>query len=285
MCRDESQPISEELLDSEVVVCNALFVENDISNFPNLRMIQLTSAGLDRVPLNEINDRGIILTNARGIYSIPIAEWVMLKILEIYKQTRYFESAQKNCKWQKNRDILELKGKTIGVVGTGSIGIEIAKRAKAFGSTVIGINTKGTDVEYFDKCFSTKYLNLLLKQSDVVVLSLPLTKKTFNLIDQNSLNVMRDDAVLINVSRGGIINEDDLVKHLETGKLRGVALDVFDEEPLPVDSPLWKHPRVLVTPHNSFVSERVPERMFELIYTNLKLFAEAKPVKNRIQIQ
>lgn len=277
---NELEPLPEKLLDSEIVVCNGLFLYNDISKFTNLKMVQLTSAGLDRVPVNEIRKRGINLRNARGVYSVPMAEWVILKILEIYKNTRFFEEAQKHSKWIKNRELFELNGKIIGIIGTGSVGVEVAKRAKAFGTTVIGLNTSGSVEDYFEKCMEASELNLFLNNCDIIVLTLPLTDTTKNMINKAALNCMKDDAVLINVSRGGIINETDLLEHLNKGKLKGVSLDVFDKEPLPIHSPLWKHPRVLATPHNSFVSDNVSNRIFNLIYDNLKSFIENKSLKN-----
>jgi len=266
------------------VVCNGLFQKNDISEFSNLKMIQLISAGLDRVPLGEIKRRGIKLANAKGVYSIPMAEFVILKILEIYKNSRFFEDAQKQSTWIKNRELIELNSKSVGIIGTGSIGIEIAKRAKAFGTKVIGLNTSGKDVRYFDECMVFSELYKFLNICDVIVLSLPLTDKTKNIINKITLDHMKDDAVLINVSRGGIVNESDLLNHLNKGKLRGIALDVFAEEPLPTQNPLWNHPRIIATPHNSYISDNVSNRLFELIYNNLKAFIENKTMNNEIEI-
>ncbi|WP_309487656.1 NAD(P)-dependent oxidoreductase [Bacillus sp. SD075] len=276
----ELEPLPEELLDSEVVVCNGLFLYNDISKFSKLKLVQLTSAGLDRVPINEIRNREIKLLNARDVYSIPMSEWVILKILEIYKNTRFFERAQSRCEWVKNRELLELNGKTVGIIGTGSVGIEVAKRVKAFGCKVLGLNTSGSNNKYFDDCMSVNNITRFLGQIDIVVLTLPLTDKTLNMINQETLNSMKDDSVLINVSRGGIVSENDLLRCLNNGKIRGAALDVFDEEPLSKNSVLWKHPRVVVTPHNSFVSDNVSGRMFKLIYGNLERFINKRPLKH-----
>jgi phosphoglycerate dehydrogenase-like enzyme len=245
-------------------------------------LIQLTSSGLDRIPLNDIKSRSVRVTNAKGIYSIPMAEWALLKILEIYKNTRFFEGNQKDSIWNKNRQLFELYNKTIGVIGTGSVGIEVAKRAKAFGTKVIGLNTSGTNKEYFDYCMIFSELNTFLKECDVVVLTLPLTKQTVNMINKDNLGCLKKDAIIINIARGEVINEADLLNHLNKGELKGVALDVFAEEPLPSDNPLWNHPRVIVTPHNSFVSDNISNRMFDLIYYNLASFIESKPLKNEI---
>jgi phosphoglycerate dehydrogenase-like enzyme len=282
MCENELEPLSCDPSQFQVTVCNSIFLNNDIKKFTNLKMIQLTSSGFDRVPVHEIKRRGIVLSNARGVYSVPIAEWVVLKILEVYKRTRFFEEAQRRLQWTKNRDLLELAAKTIGIIGTGSVGMEVAKRVQAFGCTVLGVNSRGVKEKYFDECVPTKELNSFFTKCDVIVLTLPLTDSTKNLINKDTLSFMREDAVLVNVSRGGIINEKELIDHLNEGKLRGVALDVFEQEPVPNDSLLWKHERVLATPHNSFVSDNVSVRMFDLIYQNLKAFIENRPIKNQI---
>ena len=264
------------------MVCNGLFLHNDIKKFSKLKMVQLTSTGLEKVPIDEIKKRSIKLCNAKGIYSVPMSEWVVLKILEIYKRSRFFEDSQRRLEWVKNRDLLELDRKTIGIVGTGSVGVEVAKRVQVFGCKVIGVNTQGVKENYFDECIPVKELNTFLSKCDVIVLTLPLTDKTRNLINKETLAFMKDDAVLINVSRGGIINERDLLHHLNAGKLRGAALDVFEQEPLPTDSSLWRHQRVIATPHNSFTSDNTSSRMFDLIYGNLKAYIQKKPLKNQI---
>ncbi|WP_045518840.1 NAD(P)-dependent oxidoreductase [Neobacillus niacini] len=282
--QDERVTLTIDVSKFDVVVCNSLFLYNDIKEFTNLRFIQLTSTGLDRAPLENIKENKIQLANARGVYSIPIAEWVILKILELYKNTRFFEINQRNSVWKKSRELLELYGKTIGIIGTGSIGVEIAKRVKAFGCNVLGLNTSGTKKEFFDKCMQSSSLYEFVKQCDIIVLTLPLTDKTQNLINSEVLRSMKDGAILINVSRGEIVNEEDLIKYIETGKLRGVALDVFSEEPLPNKSPLWECPNVILTPHNSFISDNVSSRMFNLIYDNLSRFRENKPLNNYVNI-
>lgn len=232
-------------------------------------MIQLTSVGTDRVPVEEIKQKGIRLENAGDVYSIPMAEWVILKILEIYKETRFFEEAQNNSKWRKNRNLTELNGKVIGVLGTGNVGIEVSKRAKAFGTKIIGFNTTGNLVNTFDACYKVDDLLSVIGEIDILVLALPLTKKTDNLINAKVFNMMKENAIVINVSRGGILNEDDLLVALDSGKIKCAALDVFSVEPLPETHKLWRNPRVIISPHNSFVSDNVEDRLFQLILKNL----------------
>ncbi len=277
---NEKEPVSESHYDADILLSYRMFEYTDITQFKNLKLIQLTSSGLDHVPLELIRKRGILLCSARGIYSIPIAEWVILKVLEIYKKSRHFEAAQARAQWKQNRHIYELYGKTVGIAGTGSIGTEIAKRVKAFGCDTVGLNTSGGRRSYFDQCYPTEKLYDFLEQSDIVVLTLPLTKETNHLIDRKALSVMKEEAVLVNVSRGAVINEWDLLHHLGQGHLLGAALDVFEEEPLPPHHDLWRHPKVTATPHNSFLSVNVQDRAFDLAYDNIRAFIKVEPLTN-----
>lgn len=266
--QDERKALNINVSDIDAVVCNSLFHYNDIKEFKNLRAIQLTSAGLERVPLDYINEQGIRLFNARGVYSIPMAEWAILKILEIYKNSRVFYKNQERHKWEKQRELLELTDKTAAIIGYGSVGKEIAKRLKAFGVTVISVDRQVKEDEYVNESILIDNLDLALEKSDIIILTLPLTDETKHLINEEKIKVMKDNAVLINVSRGGIIDEIALIESLNKDKFLGLALDVFEEEPLNA-SPLWDCENVIITPHNSFVSDKVNERLFKLMIENL----------------
>lgn len=266
--QDERKALNINVSDIDAVVCNSLFLYNDIKEFKNLRAIQLTSAGLERVPLDYINEQGIRLFNARGVYSIPMAEWAILKILEIYKNSRVFYKNQERHKWEKQRELLELTDKTAAIIGYGSVGKEIAKRLKAFGVTVISVDRQVKEDEYVNESILIDNLDLALEKSDIIILTLPLTDETKHLINEEKIKVMKDNAVLINVSRGGIIDEIALIESLNKDKFLGLALDVFEEEPLNA-SPLWDCENVIITPHNSFVSDKVNERLFKLMIENL----------------
>lgn len=274
--QDERVKLDIDVDEIEAVVCNGLFLYNDISKFKNLKFIQLTSAGFDRAPMDYIKEHNITIKNARGVYSTPMAEWVVLKILEIYKNTRFFIKNQENKVWEKDRGLLELTGKVVTIVGCGSVGIEVAKRLKAFGCVVNGVGRHEVDSEYIDRFYNMECLDEALKESDVVVLSVALTEETKHLFDMGRFEVMKDQAVLVNVSRGAVVDEADLVEALSRGKFMGVALDVMENEPLGADSELWEYDRVLVTPHNSFVSDKVRDRLFDLMVENLSEFNVGK---------
>ncbi len=259
------------------VVGNALFLHNDISEFKDLKFVQLTSVGLERIPLEKIAELGIKLSNAQGIYSIPIAEWITLKILEIYKRTRHFVEAQQTATWAKNYDLLELNGKTVGLIGVGSIGREVAKRLEAFGAYVIGFDVRDPKCSQLAEYCAMSDLRDNIGRCDIVILTVPLFPETYHLINADIIRCLKDNCVLVNVSRGQIIDEAQLIANLD--KFRGVALDVFEEEPLPANSPLWNHEKVIVTPHNSFASDNTSARMFDLILENLRrLMAGEEPI-------
>lgn len=254
----------------DTVICNGLFLNNTIADFKNLRRVQLTSAGYDRVPVDYITAKGIELFNAGGVYSIPMAEFALCGVLNLYKNIHFFDKNKAEKKWIKNREIKELFGKTVCILGAGNIGTEVAKRFKAFGCEIIGVNLSKKERDGFTKVVGLNELDRVLHIADIVILTLPLTDKTNSFFDKSKMSAMKNDAVLVNISRGRIINESDLIDVLNNGKLFGAVLDVFEEEPLAENSPLWNFDNVILTPHNSFVGENNQKRLFDLIINNLR---------------
>lgn len=253
----------------EGMICNGLFLHHDIGLFPNLRFIQLTSAGFDRVPMDYVNAHGIEIHNARGVYSIPMAEFALCGVLQLYKQSRYFYENQKARKWEKHRGLTELYGKQVCIVGCGSVGTECAKRFKAFGCSLVGVDIKPYKNELYDSMLPLNSLDEALMQADVTVLTLPLTEDTRRLINEDRFTAMKHGAMLVNIARGAIIDTDALITALNT-HLGGAILDVFEEEPLHKSSPLWDMRNVIITPHNSFVSDGNHARMLDVIMNNLE---------------
>lgn len=247
----------------EGVICNGLFLYHHISRFMNLRYIQLISAGYDRVPMDEVNRRHIEINNARGVYSIPMAEFALAGVLDLYKNMARFREQQKRHEWTKNRDIRELAGSRVLIVGCGSVGTECAKRFKAFGCQVIGIDLYVRNDCNYDAIKELQALQEEASNADVMILTLPLTDKTRGLIDKEILGLFK--GILVNISRGGVVDQ----KALE--QWNGAAvLDVFEEEPLKENSPLWNKENTIITPHNSFVGSGNAERLRKLIMTNLQ---------------
>ncbi|ACA53728.1 dihydrofolate reductase [Clostridium botulinum] len=272
------------LKDTEVLVCYNPFNTLDISLMENLKWIQLSSTGVDQVPKDIVLKNNIIVTNNSGGYSIPIAEWIVLKTLELLKNSKEFYRKQENKIWKLDTSLLELCGKTIGFIGTGSIAKETAKRFSGFNVNILGVNTKGRDVEYFNKCYSKENIKEMVSKSDIVILSIPYTKETENLVDENILNSMKDGALFINISRGSIVDERKLIENLKLGKIKGAALDVFEEEPLFKDNPIWELDNAIITPHNSWISEKRNIRRFDIIYENLKNYKEGTKLKSVVNM-
>ena len=237
----------------EAVVCNGLFLYNPIERFTNLRLIQLTSAGLDRVPLDYIRNHGIELHNAAGVYSVPMAEFAIGGILQLYKQSRFFAANQAQRKWEKHRGLLELSGKRACILGCGDVGREIAKRLKAFGCRVTGVNRTVRVLPDFDEVLPLDKLAESAAACDILVCCIALTPKTRGIVSAEIFDCFHDGAVFVNVARGALADEAALAKWLQNGGR--AVLDVFEEEPLPESSPLWEMENVLLTPHNSFVGD------------------------------
>ena len=253
----------------EGVICNGLFLHHPLSDFPNLRYIQLTSAGFDRVPMDEIKARGIAIRNARGVYSVPMAEHAVWGVLSLYHQAPFFFENQAKSRWEKHRGLRELAGKTVCILGAGSVGTECAKRFRAFACRVVGVNRTVRENPVFDAMLPMDALTDALAQADVVVLTLPLTDATRGLMNAERLAYMKPGAVLVNIARGAIVDAEALTDAL-SHHLGGAVLDVFDPEPLSPESPLWRMENVIVTPHNSFVSDGNAARLRELIFNNLR---------------
>lgn len=253
----------------EGIIGNGIFLHHPIEKFTNLKFIQLTSAGFDRVPMSYVEEKEIQIFNARGVYSVPMAEFALAGVLSLYKKLDFFAQNQKNHAWIKHRSILELFGKTVLVVGAGNVGNECAKRFSAMGCQVLGCDLYPNKTENFIDVLPLSELDTLLKSADIVVLTLPLTDETKHLFDKSKFSVMKMGSVLVNIARGAVVNSEDMFEALKQN-LGGAVLDVFETEPLAEDSPLWNMENVIITPHNSFVGEGNNERLFKVIIKNLE---------------
>ncbi|MBS4539616.1 phosphoglycerate dehydrogenase [Clostridium sp. D2Q-11] len=283
--KEKGIEVTKDIKDIDVLVCYNPFETLEINKLDNLKWIQVSSIGIDQVPKETIKEKNIILTNNRGGYSIPMGEWIVLKILEMLKNSKELYENQKNKKWKIDTSILELYNKTVGFVGTGTIAQEAAKRLQGFGVEVLGLNTKGRDVEYFDKCYANEEIETLYKKSDVVIISVPYTKDTHHMIDEEAFNKMKDGVYLVNIARGSIINEKDMIKALKSGQIKKAALDVFEEEPLPKNSELWDLDNVIITSHSSWMSEMRNERRYNTIYKNMKRYINNEGLINKVNIE
>ncbi|RST77427.1 D-2-hydroxyacid dehydrogenase [Siminovitchia acidinfaciens] len=247
-----------------------------LDRMPALKWIQVFQTGVEHIPLDEISKRGILLTNVRGIYNSPMSEYVMSLVLYVTRDIERFIRNQKQRKYDRTELVEEVNGKTIGIFGTGTIGQEVAKKAKAFDMKVLGFNSNGRSIPSFDEVYTWDSKNQMLEQCDFVVLLLPETEQTRNFIGEEELKLMKNDAYLINIGRGPLVNDEALIHSVESGEIRGAALDVFDVEPLPEDSPLWDVENILITPHLSGKSVRFFERSINIFEENFKAHREGR---------
>lgn len=268
--QQEKDELPLEAAEVDAAVCNGLFLSHDIDTFSRLKLIQLTSAGYDRVPVEKIKEWGIELYNARGVYSTPMAEWAVFRVLEHYKQGWFFRKEQEAGRWTKHRGLREVAGIKVAVVGAGNVGQEVAKRFQAFGAETTGFDIHTNETVGFDHMALTETLRECVGEFDVVVVTAPLLPSTRGLINREILMAMQQDAVLVNIARGGLIDQQAMYEVLSERKDLFAALDVFENEPLTADNPLWKLDNVAVSPHNSFVSNGNNKRMFAVMYQNLK---------------
>ncbi len=254
---------------AEGIICNGLFLSHPIEKFKNLKYIQLTSAGFDRVPLEYVKEKKIEIHNARGVYSIPMAEFAVGAVLQLYKKSVFLYENQKKHRWEKHRGLLELCGKEVCIVGCGNVGTECAKRFQAFDCRVVGVDLFPREDRHFDKMVSLEVLDTILTETDILILTLPLTNETRHIIDARRLSLLKNEAVLVNIARGAVVDTEALITALD--RLGGAVLDVLEQEPLDQSSPLWDKEHVIITPHNCFVGEGNGRRLDTLI---MKIFEE-----------
>lgn len=257
----------------EGVIGNGFFLHHPIQDYVNLKYIQVLSAGLDRIPLDEVKRRGVTLKNARGVYSGPMAEHAVWAVLTLYRQRAYYMDNQAGHVWNKLRFIPELAGKTVCILGCGSVGTACAERFGGMGCRVTGVNRTPRENPAFDKIYSFTEMAEAFGEADVVVVTLPLSEETRHLMDAKRLSQMKEGAILVNIARGPLVDTEALLAALD-GRLGGAALDVFETEPLPADSPLWDRPDLLLTPHNSFMGERNKARLDAVVMGNLRQLGE-----------
>ncbi|MEW9698503.1 D-2-hydroxyacid dehydrogenase [Paenibacillus sp. SI8] len=251
----------------------------------NVKWIQTLSAGVDKLPLKELAERGITLTNARGVHTIQMSEFTISLMLQWVRKSNILHGFQQKQIWDSQITFGELYGKTIGIVGAGAIGEAIARKAKAFDMNVIGLNRSGKPQPAFDHMFhGEEGLQQLLTESDFIVLLLPSTSKTRRFLTTDHLTLMKPSAFLINLARGDVIDEEALIDALQKGRLAGAALDVFEHEPLPASSPLWRLDNVIVTPHIAGSSVHYTERASAIVYHNIRVMLDGGDMMNVVNL-
>jgi phosphoglycerate dehydrogenase-like enzyme len=250
-----------------------------LAQAPRIDWIMTVGAGVDSVLPNPGLRRECVITNARGIHAGQISEYVMGMMLALALKLPEHIRNQRNSVWQLRPHII-VGGKTVAVIGLGSIGKEIARKANALGLRVIGVKKHPAPVEYVERVYGTDDLHRVLNEADFVVLIVPFTPQTHGLIGKAELEAMKPDAFLVNVARGSVVIENDLVEALRNGTIAGAALDVFEKEPLPPESPLWEMENVLITPHNSGMRPDYFEAVSKLFCDNLERYLSGQMMFN-----
>ena len=279
-------PFPEQLLPlfpSAQVVFTSRLPPDALSLAPGLVWLQLLSAGADMAVGDDAAWDRISITTARGVQAVPLSEWAVGAMIALTKQFPGAVRAQDRGEYWKFMGG-ELAGHTVGILGMGSIGGRVARLCKALDMRVLGMRRTVTTAQESrgeaDLILPPSDLPLMLRESDFLVLSLPMTRETAGLIGPAELRQMKDGAFLINVARGGLVDEDALVDAVRSGRLAGAALDVFTQEPLPLGSPLWSEPRIMLTAHNAAHSYEYEERATELFIENLRRFLDGRELLN-----
>lgn len=267
---------------ADILICwGSLNLQELLPKAPRLKWIHTLSAGIDGILTPDLVNSKIILTNSRGIHGISMAEHVLGIILSFTRGILIAHDNQKNHVWDRIH-VEEIYDKSIAIIGLGSIGREIAKRAKALGMKVSAVKHTMTTELFVDKLYTADQLPQALSTADFIVVTLPLTPDTYQLFSTEIFSKMKKSAYFINVSRGAIVNEADLITALNDKVIRGAALDVFAEEPLPEDSPLWNTPNLFVSPHIAAKSPYYMDRSLKLFMENLNKFLQNAEMLNVI---
>ncbi len=239
----------------------------------NLKWLQSWSSGVDSLPLLLLEQRDVKLTDAGGVHARSVSETVLAMMLGLSRGIAEAVRNQHNAIWESPPTLAEVNGGTVAIVGAGNIGREVARIARAFDMRIIGVRRSGGSMTEADVTYDSTHLDEALREADFIVNILPSTTETHHLFDMNRFAQMKKSAYFINVGRGATVRTEDLVNALASGKIAGAGLDVFEEEPLPTDHPLWKLPNVILTPHNSGgATARNTERLMKLFVSNLERY-------------
>ncbi|AGB19804.1 D-2-hydroxyacid dehydrogenase [Thermoanaerobacterium thermosaccharolyticum] len=286
ICLDDKKDAYKYIKDTEVLVCFDGDADAEfIHNAENLKWIHLLSAGADAMPFDVLKERKIILTNSKGVHKYQISEQVLGYMLLFERGLNYFIRKQMNREWDKSVRVSELYGKSVCILGVGSIGEEIARIAREFGMKTIGVRKSGNMSKFIDEMYTNENMIFAVSKADYVICALPLTDETYHLLGKDFFKNMKNDAVFINIGRGKVVDESSLIDALKNKTIRGAALDVFEEEPLSKESPLWDMENVIITPHTAGISPHYMERGIEIIKHNIKAYLGDGDFINRVDLE
>jgi len=279
----DKQHVSEHMPDADILVTWGTYDTRPLYLMaPNLKWIHALSAGVESLLFPECAAGDLLLTNSKGIHGIPMSEHVFALILSFTRSLNLCLRNQDRKIWGQRIPLQEVHEKTIAIVGLGSIGREIAKKAKGFGLNVVATKRTITKELFVDTLYPAEQLLEMLAVADFVVVTLPLLEETRGIFQLEQFSAMKKSAYFINIARGALVNEADLITALREEKIQGAGLDVFEEEPLPENSPLWEMPNVIITPHVAAFSPVYLDRAVKLFTDNLTRFIENRELLNII---
>lgn len=290
---DQFRDPSLDLAGVEGILAQPFLIQKELlDRAPDVKWIQGTGAGYDAADVEEIRRRGLILTNSRGVMSISIAEDVLCKMLFFSRRVRRVEQDKRDHRWDSfGMDqwmctcYTDLYHKKLGILGYGSLGHEIARRAKAFGMEVSTYDIHPVTAPEVDRSYvGGDGLDAILRESDYLVLTLPLNRSTRHMMDDRAFEKMKPTAMLINVARGPIVDEGALYRALKQGEIAWAACDVFEQEPLPQDSPLWELDNLFISSHKAGMGETWTRLIGELMERNMLHFMAGEPLENVIDL-
>jgi phosphoglycerate dehydrogenase-like enzyme len=286
---DRKSLTEEDYREAEVVLGWTSQVQNALEKGDTkIRWIQSTSSGVDYFPMELLKKRGVVLTDASGVHAFSVSESAIAMMLAFARGIAASVRNQAGKIWDRAMPTRELGGATLTIAGAGHIGRRLAHLAKAFDMRVIAVTRSGNPLPEADETYDASRLDEAISQADYVVNILPLTGETHYLFDEERFSRMKNTAYFINVGRGPTVRTEDLVKALESGQIAGAGLDVFEEEPLPPEHPLWAMNNVILTPHNAGgITYENRKRLVKLFTANLELYlsGQAESMRNVVDYE
>lgn len=276
------EDVEKRVCDADIILCNkTVLSRKNLKNAEKLKYIGLFATGYNNIDVEYTNSKGIIVCNAGSYSTSAVAQQTLAYILEFYTRTAEYNSFVQDGGWKQSKFFspfvfpsYELDGKTLGIVGYGNIGRAVARRAAAFGMKILAFTR--TVREDGQTEFVT--LDELLKRSDVVTVHCPQTDETKGMFDARTFSKMKDGAYFINTARGGVMNEDDLITALSSGKLAGAAVDVLETEPMSDKCRLCGTPKLIITPHIAWTPYETRVRLLSIVKENIEAYLRGEPV-------
>jgi phosphoglycerate dehydrogenase-like enzyme len=276
MCVDHHEKVDSRIETVDVLMSFSPFVtDRVVRDAKRLRWIQVLGSGVDGVVNLPSLPKNVLITSGRGVQATPVSEAALSLMLALSRDVPRMVKNQTTRTWERWPSQL-LHGRTLGVLGVGQIGEALAIKARALGMHVVGISSTLRATEGFDRMYSRDQLREAVREIDYLVLLTPYSPETHHIVDAQVLSRMKRSAFLINVARGGVVNEVDLAHALRNNTIRGAALDVFESEPLPPDNELWSLPNVIISPHLAGLNSSYPESILPLLTKNISLFLAGK---------